>query len=84
MHAVYKQNAHAIRGLYEFNIYTSSIDEFNIRQGADALHLPEARADRDALRVDEGGQLRRRGLVRDLRPRQAAAAAHGADLPHLQ
>ena len=69
------QNAHAIRELYEFNIY-----EFNLRQGADALHL----ADRNALRVDEGGQLRRRGLVRDLRPRQAAAAAHGADLPHLQ
>eukprot|EP00964_Phaeocystis_antarctica_P042703 scaffold24487_cov41-Phaeocystis_antarctica.AAC.1 len=47
------------------------------------LHLPEACTDGDALRVDEGGQLRRGGLVRDLRPRQAAAAAHGADLPHL-
>ena len=49
-----------------------------------ALRLAEACPDRNALRVDEGGQLRLRDLVRDLRPREAAAAAHGAHLPHLQ
>ena len=48
------------------------------------LHLPEACADGDALGVDECGQLRLGLLVRDARLREASAAAHGADLPHLK
>jgi len=53
------------------------------KQATSRLHLPEACADGDALGVDECGQLGLGLHVRDARLREAFAAAHRADLPHL-